>query len=186
MNADFPVVLDACVLANQPVTDLLLRLAETPRLYLPFWSERILDETDRALREDMKWDESLVAYRREQITLHFPEALIAGFEPIEGCLTNDPKDRHVLAAAIRGKCEVIVTFNLSDFKPEALSQWNIEAQHPSKFLASLYSLRQALVVQRIHDISASLKRDVPTVIEKLADHVPAFAIQVASDLGISI
>lgn len=29
MNADFPVVLDACVLANQQVTDLLLRLAET-------------------------------------------------------------------------------------------------------------------------------------------------------------
>ena len=27
MNADFPVVLDACVLANQRVTDLLLRLA---------------------------------------------------------------------------------------------------------------------------------------------------------------
>ncbi len=43
MNADFPVILDACVLANQRITDLLLRLAETPRLFLPRWSKQILD-----------------------------------------------------------------------------------------------------------------------------------------------
>ncbi len=49
MNADLPVILDACLLANQRVADLLLRLAETPRLYLPHWSDRILDETDRTL-----------------------------------------------------------------------------------------------------------------------------------------
>jgi hypothetical protein len=55
MNADFPVILDACVLANQRVTDLLLRLAETPRLYLPHWSNRLLDETDRTLRDELKW-----------------------------------------------------------------------------------------------------------------------------------
>lgn len=113
MNADFPVILDACVLANQRVTDLLLRLAETPRLYLPFWSKRILDETDRTLKEQLGWPEDLVAHRREQITTHFPEALVEGFEPIEACVTNDPKDRHVLAAAIRGKCEVIEVAGVS-------------------------------------------------------------------------
>ncbi len=53
MTADFPVVLDACVLANQSVTDLLLRLAETPRLYLPYWSEQILEETTRTLIEKL-------------------------------------------------------------------------------------------------------------------------------------
>lgn len=47
MKADFPVVLDACVLANIRVCDLFLRLAEEPRLYLPYWSETILNETQR-------------------------------------------------------------------------------------------------------------------------------------------
>jgi hypothetical protein len=42
MRADFKVVLDACVLANFGVCDLLLRLAERPRLYLPRWSEELL------------------------------------------------------------------------------------------------------------------------------------------------
>lgn len=186
MNADFPVILDACVLANQRVTDLLLRLAETPRLYLPFWSKRILDETDRTLKEQLGWPEDLVAHRREQITTHFPEALVEGFEPIEACVTNDPKDRHVLAAAIRGKCEVIVTFNLKDFPAESLEPWQIEAHHPSKFLASLYSINQGLVVQRLHEIGANLGKPIQQVIEQLAEPVPAFALQVASDIGIEI
>lgn len=120
MIADFPVVIDACVLANQRVTDLLLRLAETPRLYLPHWSRRILDETDRTLAK-LNWPGELITYRREQLTVHFPEAIIEGFDSIEACVTNDPKDRHVLAAAIRAKCEVIVTFNLKDFGAESLA-----------------------------------------------------------------
>jgi hypothetical protein len=32
---------------------------------------------------------------------------------LEACLTNDPKDRHVLGAAIGARCEVIVTFSLN-------------------------------------------------------------------------
>lgn len=185
MNADFPVILDACVLANQRLTDLLLRLAETPRLYLPYWSGPILEETDRTLAK-LGWPAHLIPYRREQITTHFPEALIEGFEPLESSVNNDPKDRHVLAAAIRGKCEIIVTFNLKDFPPASLEPWRIEAHHPSQFLASLYSLNQGLVVQRLHEIGANLGKSVAQVLEQLADAVPAFALQVASDIGLEI
>ncbi|MBP7948731.1 MAG: PIN domain-containing protein [Verrucomicrobiales bacterium] len=186
MNADFPVVLDACVLTNQRVTDLLLRLAETPRLYVPKWSARILDETDRTLLKNLNWPEDLVHYRREQLATHFSDAAVDGYEPIEECLKNDPKDRHVLAAAIRARCEVIVTFNLKDFPAEALTDWNVEVQHPSKFLANLYSLNSGLVVQRLHQIAANLKKTVPDVLDGLVDFVPAFALQVASDLGIDL
>ena len=107
---------------------------------VPLW--RILDETDRALGK-FGWPDELIIHRREQLARHFSEANIEGFEPIEACVANDPKDRHVLAAAIRGKCEIIVTFNLKDFPTAALEPWNIEAHHPSKFLSSLYSLNQA-------------------------------------------
>ena len=43
MKADFSVCLDACVLANFPVADLLLKLAERPRQYLPVWSDDIME-----------------------------------------------------------------------------------------------------------------------------------------------
>ncbi len=173
--------------ARKPrVTDLLLRLAETPRLYLPFWSVKILDETDRTLKDQLGWPENLVSYRRQQIFHHFPEALIEGFESIEMCVTKDPKDRHVLAAAIRGKCDIIVTFNLKDFPVDSLERWHIEAHHPSNFLASLYSINQGLVVQRLHEIGENLGKSIQQVIEGLADPVPSFALQVASDIGIEI
>ncbi len=186
MHADFPVVLDACVLANQRVTDLLLRPSETPRLFLPKWSGRILDEADKTLVEKLAWPASLAAYRRQQMATHFGEALVEGFEPIESCLENDPKDRHVLAAAISAKCEIIVTFNLKHFPADALSPWGVEAHHPSKFLESLYSLNQGLVVQRLNDIGAVLGKTTAEVISELSVHVRPFAIQVANDIGFEV
>ena len=41
MRADFPVVLDACVVIPMPLADTLLRLASDPRLYLPKWTDHI-------------------------------------------------------------------------------------------------------------------------------------------------
>ena len=49
MTADFPAVLDACVLVQAPLRDTLLRLAEPPRLYIPQWSDEIIAETVRTL-----------------------------------------------------------------------------------------------------------------------------------------
>ena len=55
MRADFKVFLDACVLANFGVCDLLLRLAEKPRQYLPVWSKAVLDEVYRTHTEKLGW-----------------------------------------------------------------------------------------------------------------------------------
>jgi hypothetical protein len=50
------------------------------------------------------------------------DAVVNGYEKLIPSLTlPDPKDRHILAAAIVGRCDVIVTQNLRDFPEEALS-----------------------------------------------------------------
>jgi hypothetical protein len=49
MRADYRVVLDACVLIPMPLADTLLRMAEAPRLYLPRWSQAIMNEVTRNL-----------------------------------------------------------------------------------------------------------------------------------------
>ena len=50
------------------------------------------------------------------------DALITGYEAfIETLVLPDPDDRHVLAAAIVGRCDVIVTQNLQDFPEDVLS-----------------------------------------------------------------
>ena len=50
MNSDFPVVIDACVLVQASVRDILLRLSER-RLFLCRWSEDIIKEVERTLLE---------------------------------------------------------------------------------------------------------------------------------------
>jgi len=51
-------------------------------------------------------------------------------------MTNDPGDRHVIAAAVKCGAEAIVTFNLRHFPDAALDTWNIEVQHPDEFSRS--------------------------------------------------
>ncbi|MBE7537664.1 MAG: hypothetical protein HS122_04570 [Opitutaceae bacterium] len=97
MRADFKVVLDACVLANFGVCDLLLRLAETPRLYLPRWSEEILLETERTHLSELGWPPHLAKSYQTAVRAAFPEAMVTGHEALIDACRNDLKDRHLLA-----------------------------------------------------------------------------------------
>ena len=72
------VVLDACVLANFSLCDLLLRLAEAPRLFEPKWSEEIIEETVRTLESKLGWPVSLTTYLKSELHAHFREAWITG------------------------------------------------------------------------------------------------------------
>jgi hypothetical protein len=60
--------------------------------------------------------------------------------PAPGLALPDPNDHHVLAAAIRCKAEVIVTFNLKDFPVSTLEAFDIEPQHPDEFIIDLWDL----------------------------------------------
>src|SRR5437016_6016458 len=117
------VILDACVLANFSLCDTLLRLAEPPRLYEPKWSEEIIRETVRTLELKLGWPSSLTAHLEAELRAHFSEASISGYESLISQMTNDEKDRHVVAAAVRGAAPIIVTLNLRHFKPEHLEPW---------------------------------------------------------------
>jgi predicted nucleic acid-binding protein len=120
VRADYRVILDACVLIPMPLADTLLRMAEAPRLYLPRWSQLIMHEVTRNLIQKWKVEPARAYPREEQIRRHFPEAQVEGFESLVAVMTNDPKDRHVLAAAVRSHSELIVTYNQRDFPPASV------------------------------------------------------------------
>ena len=73
----------------------------------------------------------------------FPEAMVYGYEALEPSMTNNSKDRHVLAAAVRGGADVVVTFNLRHFQPEDCSPYDIDVQTPDDFLVHAFHLRPA-------------------------------------------
>jgi predicted nucleic acid-binding protein len=143
MNANSRVVLDACVLANFGLCDLFLTLAETPRLYQPVWNREILDEVQRTQTGKLGWPEGLSKSWREAVESAFPEAMVTVQESLVAACANHEKDRHVLATAIRGHAELILTSNLKHFPPEALKPWDVCACHPADYLITLYSLKEA-------------------------------------------
>ncbi|MBB6145809.1 putative nucleic acid-binding protein [Silvibacterium bohemicum] len=150
MKADYPAVLDACVLPPMPLADTLLRMAETPRLYLPKWSNEIMAEVTRNLTgEPWKKTPAQAKHRVDTLRAHFPEAWIEGFEPLIDLMKNDPKDRHVLAAAVSSGTKLIVTYNAKDFPASFLQPWGIERKGPSTFPIHLYELAPGIVARKL-------------------------------------
>ena len=182
MRARSEAFLDACVLANFAVCDLLLRLAERPRQYRPAWSEAVLAETRRTQVEKLGWPERLADSFGRALRRHFPEALVSGYEPLILEMANDPKDRHVLAAAVHAGAPVLLTFNLRDFPAEALAPWEVEVVHPQDYLLRLYEADAAEVVRRIADIAARRGEEQAEVLRRLAVSQPAFASRLLNDL----
>ncbi|MBI4025159.1 MAG: PIN domain-containing protein [Verrucomicrobia bacterium] len=185
MIADFPVVLDACVLANFGVCDLFLRLAEPPRLYAPRWSDEILAEVRRThlRRLNPPWPEKLADSWQREVARAFPDAKIMGYEHLLAALTNDEEDRHVLAAAIKGSISVIVTFNLRHFPSAALKLWHVEALHPQDYLLTLYSMNPPVVFAKLVAISHDNGSELEDTLIHLGKSVPRFAKQILDDMG---
>lgn len=178
----YGVVLDACVLANQAVCDLYLRLAEKPMLYVPLWSKDILDETHRTHVQRLGWPPRIADNFRQALESSFPEALVRGYEPLIEVMTNDAKDRHVLAVAVKSRATTIVTFNVKHFQADALKQWDMEVRHPSEYLLTLYSISRSNVRRKLHDIADRRRCDVQQVLKRLSLACPAFAERVLNEL----
>jgi predicted nucleic acid-binding protein len=129
----FPALLDTCVLYPAYLCDTLLRIAEA-EAYRPLWSADVLNELRRNVVEA-----GIPADRVDRRIAHmarsFPDAMVSGYESLIDGMTNDPKDRHVLAAAVRANAEVIVTFNVRDFPEPALKPYDILVVHPRRLPA---------------------------------------------------
>jgi len=166
--ANFTAFLDASVLYPAPLRDLLLQLAVSD-LYRAKWSDAVHEEWIGALlrtRDDLT--RGRLERTRELMNAHVRDALVADFEDLIDVLDlPDPDDRHVLAAAIKGRADLIVTVNLKDFPAEALERWGIEAQHPDEFLTHQFHLSQPVFLKAVKTIRHRLKNPPKSVEEYL-------------------
>jgi predicted nucleic acid-binding protein len=186
MNADFPVVLDACVLVPAALRDTLLRLAEK-RLFLPRWSDEIIKEMVRTLRQKpFDKTETQTNYLLSELKSHFEDAWVQNYAPIIPSCTNHEKDRHVLAAAIKSNAELIVTFNLKDFPDASLEPWDIEALHPDDFLIDVFYVNPELVVHILHEQAAEIDRELKKQLNVMRQGLPKFVQLVADSLRIEL
>jgi len=144
------------------------------------WSAAVHDEWIGALlrrRPDLSREK--LERTRMLMDLHAADALVTGYEDLmEGLQLPDPNDRHVLAAAIRGRANVIVTANLRHFPAKVLRQFGIVPQHPDEFILYLLELAQGLVVAAAHDHRQSLKNP-PKTVEQYLDALEAQGLRQA-------
>lgn len=184
-SSNFIAILDACVLYPAPVRDLLLSLADNG-LFKPKWSAEIQDEWSRNLllnRTDL--NKGQLQLTIEAMNAAFPDSNVDKFDSLIPAISlPDPDDRHVVAAAIRSKADVIVTYNLKHFPKSIEEEYNIEIQHPDVFLANVYDLHPEKakdafrkMVRRLKNPPKSYsevldtlsKSDLSRIIDKLKD-----------------
>jgi predicted nucleic acid-binding protein len=173
--SSFGVVLDACVLISATLRDTLLSAVEKG-MYRLHWSDEILDEVRRNLVKREMTSPEDAQDLIEQMDRFFAEANVRGFEVLIPAM-NDKKDRHVLAAAVMSRSQVIVTSNIKDFPKQALDPFGIEAQTPDEFLTHLFYSNPTLMMEILSEQAGDLNDPpltVPDVLEVLAIIAPSF------------
>lgn len=167
MSSHFTVVFDANVLYPAPLRDFLMRLALTD-LFRAKWTNMIHDEWIRNVlikRPELK---EQLKRTRQLMNASVRDCLVEDFEYLIPTIElPDEDDRHVVAAAIHGHADMIVTFNLKDFPESALEKHKLEAQHPDDFIYHQMGLQPALVCQAAAEHRASLKNPPKTQDEYL-------------------
>lgn len=166
--ARYSAILDACVLVPITLADLLLRLAEAD-LYRPLWSASIMDEMVAAIEQvHPDLGEGRAARRAGQMNEAFYDAEVTDFAHMVNAIhLPDPNDRHVVAAAQRGRADVIVTANLRDFPTDLLAELDIEVQSPDDFLLNQLDLEPDLTMLCLQQLAAATGNPPLTTIDVL-------------------
>ena len=131
-----------------PLCDTLLRLAEDPAFYIPKWSDDILRELRSALQR-MGYTPAQADRRVTAMETAFEDAKVTGHECLVASMTTDPKDRHVLAAAVRCGAHAIVTGNVRHFPPESVKSYDLDVLTPDEFLVHQFHLDWELLAEKL-------------------------------------
>jgi predicted nucleic acid-binding protein len=137
---------------------LLLGLAGTG-LFRARWTNEIQAEwIENLLRNEPHRERAKLKRTRDLMNAAVLDCLVDNYAALISELTlPDPDDRHVLAAAIQGGANVIVTYNLKHVPHAALSVHEVTALHPDAFIIGLIKTDASLVYTAVREQRARLK-----------------------------
>ena len=152
----FVAFLDACVLFPENVRDVILTVAESG-----ICEERLRKTMERAFPEAMT-PRSMYDY------------LVPG-------MPNQEKDRHVLAAAVVSRSDVLVTANMKDFQLP-MDFGSLEVLHPDQFLCHQLDLSPISLLASLNRLVSHRRPPMDSVgalLKSLKKTVPQFADRAA-------
>lgn len=182
------MLLDANVIYSIRLCDLLLRIADAG-LYQPRWSDVILDEAMRNLLARVPVERHERIRRRfAAMAEAFSDASVGRFNRylpvVPGAI--DAGDRHVVAAALAGRANVIVTSNVRHFPEEALIHLDLAVRTPDAFLVHQWWMAREEIARVLRQWSDDLTNPplaVDQLLEALSPEVPSF-VAVVRDAGV--
>ncbi len=147
----FTAALDTNVIYPIDIRDILLWFAHYD-LYTPKWSNDIMNELEIVMMKK-NIPQAKIEAQIQRINNAFPDALVKNYESlIPNLLLNDPKDCHVLAAAIKANANIIVTNNLKDFPAEYLTEFGLTSTSADDFITDIIDLNQKIAVDAFNEM----------------------------------
>jgi predicted nucleic acid-binding protein len=188
--ARYTAVLDACVLFPIAIADALMSLA-TAGLYAAKWTQRI----------EQEWIGSLEAIRPElvgklDVRRNCMREAVPDWEVVEAAWMPlahsyslpDPDDCHVLAAAVAGHADCIVTSNLRDFPNALVNRYGVEVLDPDRFIVNQWDLDPLVVIAAFKRMRSRWRRphatpeDFAQALERGGLPITALRLRDASEL----
>ncbi len=166
-HARYTVVFDACVLYPMVMADAMMSLTVTG-LFAAKWTRRIEDEWMQALTARRPDLQGRLGTRRDQMRAAAFDWEIeeAAWQPIAPSLAlPDPDDTHVLAAAIAGHADCIITTNLRDFPIEITAPLGVEVLHPDPFIEAQWDLNPIVVLTAFKRMRARWQKPEASALE---------------------
>lgn len=170
-------LLDANVLHPMVLCDLLIRLGQRG-LYRALWSREILAEVvTTILRRRPDLSIELLRKRIAAMQVALQDATVDGYESLVPAFHELGSDAHVVAAAVIGHADVIVTSNLRDFPKRVLERYGVSAQLPDDFLVQRWWIDPVSVAAVIVEQAGGTTRPPLTpndILTRLAFLAPTF------------
>ncbi len=170
-------VFDTCILFPNILRDTLFRSHRAGICQGHLTADILLELERNLVAKKAVKDAESARYLIRTIRGNLEEMLVTGYEAHIPHLTCDPKDRHVLAAAIQANASIIVTVNHKDFPPASLIPHDVVTQSPDAFLLDLFERDCEGMAKVITKQSRALWRkpmSVPEVLHGLHQHAPRF------------
>ena len=157
--------------------DLLIRLAQRG-LYRALWSREILEEVVTSIAK-RRPDLELERLRRRTLAMEtaIEDATVEGYEGLIEAFAELGSDAHVLAAAVAGHADVIVTSNVRDFPERVVERYRIAVQSPDDFLIHLWWLNPATVLDVLREQASATAKPALTgddILARLRIPAPRF------------
>ncbi len=174
----FAALLDTSVLWPSLQRDFLLSIA-IEGLYRPLWSTAILDElcyheAQKLIRRghDPALAEQKAQRLVDQMSLAFNDAVVTNWESLDGTFgLPDVDDEHVVAAALVGGVDVIVTNNVNDFPPQQIPK-SLTVTSPAQFAADTVAVSPDVARRAVIAMSSRFARP-PSTVDEVLDHLIA-------------